>query len=340
MRATVIVLMALVLLPAAAAADAVTIAAPWLVMDPGARAGGMGRAFTGVADDVYATYFNPGGLGLFTGRQVGMMHSDRSIDEYDMYYEYLGGAYNFPDLGTFGLSAIYHDTGEVPITKDDPQPLGYMSIYSFAIGASYGYPLIPEVLGLGGSVKYVYEHLADDATAGAVAVDAGILWRTPLPKLSVGAAVMNLGMDLDYQGGSSDDEEDEPEAEPSPLPRMLKLGLAYEVPFPEKVDPDDPSKVIKLNELRFAFDYTKYLVEMEDDFATEIGEGILGVGAEYWYAGIVGLRVGYYYEEAANLEGTSFGVSLRYAGFQFDFAQVPEGELFGMKNRFSLSYAW
>ncbi|MBD3373274.1 MAG: PorV/PorQ family protein [Candidatus Coatesbacteria bacterium] len=335
MKARALILLLTSLLAVAALADAVTISAPWLVMDPGARAGGMGRAFTAVADDVYATYFNPGGLGLFSRRQVGMMHSDRSIGEYDMYYEYLGGAYNLPDIGTFGLSAIYHDTGLIPITKDDPQPLGYMSTYSFSIGASYGYPIIPDVLGVGGTVKYVYEHLADDATAGTVGGDLGVLWRTPLPKLSLGAAVMNIGGDLDYSGGGEDATDTA-----SPLPRMLKLGLAYEVPFTERVDPDDPAKTTKLNELRFAFDYTKYLVELEDDFATEIGEAALSAGAEYWYAGIVGLRVGYYYEEDANLQGTSFGVSLRYAGFQFDFAQVPEGELFGMKNRFSLSYMW
>jgi len=301
----------------AALADAVSITVPWLTMDPGARPGGMGKAFTAVADDVHATYYNPAGLGFFTDHMVGAMHSDRSIEGNDIYYDYLGYIHHFEDIGTFGISVLYSNAGLVAITRESSQPIGYMAVYGLSVGLSYGYDVIEDTLGVGGTLKYVYDHLSNDNVAQAAAVDAGILWRTPLEKLSVGATMMNLGTDLVYL-----EEED-------PLPRMLKLGLAYEIPF------DDD-----FNEMRFSFDYSKYMLELTDDLETELGEAVYGVGAEYWYAGIVGLRVGYYYEESAAVEGTSFGFSVRYMGIQFDFAQQPEGELFGMKNRFSVSYTF
>ena len=36
----------------------------FLLIAPGARAGGMGEAQTAVANDAYASYWNPAGLGL------------------------------------------------------------------------------------------------------------------------------------------------------------------------------------------------------------------------------------------------------------------------------------
>jgi hypothetical protein len=316
MRRTFLAL--LMLVPVGAAlADAVSITVPWLTMDPGARPGGMGKAFTAVADDVHATYYNPAGLGFFSDHMVGAMHSDRSIEGNDIYYDYLGYVHHFEDVGTFGLWALYSNAGLIAITKYSPQPLGYMAAYGLSVGLSYGCDVIADTLGVGGTVKYVYDHLSNDNVAQAAAVDAGLLWRTPIQKLSLGAMAMNLGTPLVYQEVHE------------PLPRMVKLGIAYEIPFE-----DD------FNEMRFSFDYSKYLLELEDDVGTELGEAVLGVGAEYWYADIIGLRVGYYYDESGAVKGTSFGFSVRYLGIQFDFAQQPEGELFGMKNRFSVSYTF
>ncbi|MCK4593064.1 PorV/PorQ family protein [bacterium] len=317
MQRTASALLVVSILAGVALADAVSITVPWLTMDPGARPGGMGKAFTAIADDVHATYYNPAGLAFFSGHMVGAMHSDRAVEGNDIYYDYLGYIQSFEKIGTFGVWALYSNAGLIAITKENPQPIGYMSAYGLSVGLSYGYDVIEDSLGVGGSVKFIYDHLSNVNVAQAVAADAGILWRTPLPKLSVGAVVMNLGSNLVYQ------------KVPESLPRLLKLGLAYEIPFN-----DD------LNELRFSFDYSKYLLKLTDDFGTELAEAVLGVGGEYWYADIVGLRVGYYYDESGAVVGTSFGFSLRYLGIQFDFAQQPEGELFGMKNRFSMSYTF
>jgi len=318
MRKRLLAILILTLAAGSVYAEAVSITVPWLTMDPGARPGGMGKAFVAIADDVHATYYNPAGLAFQPGHMVAAMHSDRSIDQNNIYYDYLGYAHNFENIGTFAISALYSNAGEVAKTKDSPQPYAYMSVYGFALNLSYAYPIISDSLALGGTVKYIYDHLSDSDSAAAIAGDIGMLWKTPLPKLSVGFNIMNLGSDLTYR---VDD------GVPQPLPRLAKVGLAYEIPFEDE-----------FNEMRFAVDYSKYLVGLESAVGSELAEGVIGVGAEYWYGGIVGLRVGYYYDDAGHVEGTSFGVSLQYGGFQFDFAQQPEGELFGMQNRFSFSY--
>ena len=42
----------------------------FLLIAPGARAGGMGEAQVAVANDAYASYWNPAGLGFLEGREL------------------------------------------------------------------------------------------------------------------------------------------------------------------------------------------------------------------------------------------------------------------------------
>ena len=46
----------------------------FLLIAPGARAGGMGEAQVAVANDAYASYWNPAGLGFLDGSELALMH--------------------------------------------------------------------------------------------------------------------------------------------------------------------------------------------------------------------------------------------------------------------------
>ena len=46
----------------------------FLLIAPGARAGGMGEAQVAVANDAYASYWNPAGLGFLEGQELALMH--------------------------------------------------------------------------------------------------------------------------------------------------------------------------------------------------------------------------------------------------------------------------
>ena len=66
----------------------------FLLIAPGARAGGMGEAQTAVANDAYASYWNPAGLGFLDGRELAMMHVNwlPGLAD-DLYYEFLSILY-------------------------------------------------------------------------------------------------------------------------------------------------------------------------------------------------------------------------------------------------------
>src|SRR3954471_11521756 len=50
-----------------------TVAAPYLKMPMGARSEGMGEAFTGLADDTSAMFYNPGGMSQLDATNVSFM---------------------------------------------------------------------------------------------------------------------------------------------------------------------------------------------------------------------------------------------------------------------------
>ncbi len=69
----------------------------------GARALGMGRAFTGLADDVAAIYYNPAGLAQQNPFQISLMHVTLF---YDTMYDFAAASYPVSGIGTFGLAYI------------------------------------------------------------------------------------------------------------------------------------------------------------------------------------------------------------------------------------------
>jgi hypothetical protein len=94
-------------------------------------------------------------------------------------------------------------------------------------------------------------------------------------------------------------------------------------------------------------DYTSYidkLSETEEDKneplfdAVRAGVGIYafrpdnskrGVGLEYWYANILGLRVGYKFEPDKPGSRITMGFSIRYSNYEIDYARVPGSDIPG-----------
>ena len=71
----------------------------FLLISPGARAGGMGEAQVAVANDAYASYWNPAGLAYQEGSELAFMHVNwlPNLAD-DMYYEFLGYRKSIPNL--------------------------------------------------------------------------------------------------------------------------------------------------------------------------------------------------------------------------------------------------
>lgn len=113
----------------------------------GARAMGMGNAFTAIADDVYAVYYNPAGL-------VNVKYQQLSAMYYNMYEDglisnmFFGFAAPYSGPGTFALGWNRLGVNDDLMLKDFNENI---------ISASYGYndvPYLPD-LSLGLTLKFL-----------------------------------------------------------------------------------------------------------------------------------------------------------------------------------------
>ncbi len=324
-------------------------AAPFLLIAPGARAGGLGEANVALADDAYATYWNPAGLGKLRGKEFSGMHASwlPQFKLGDMFYDFASYTQHFEGLGTFGLSAIYLTLGEQEHMSEENQSLGTFDSFQLALGASYG-TQITDNLSVGSTLKFIYLKLTNsniqvgaqstDGTGTSVAIDLGVLYNPNWfnKRLTLGANLMNLGPKVTFIDAAQAD----------PIPTNLKAGFAYKALNRE------------FNKLTITADINKLLVTRNEDGTSDpfykavftswteggldyqIKRMSISGGAEYWYSNIFSLRAGYFYEDIGERRFATFGAGIRYSMYQFDFGYIAGGEDHPLAEtmRFSLSF--
>lgn len=263
--------------------------ANFLKIGVGPRPVGLGSAFTGVADDIYAIYWNPAGLGFIRNWEFSFM-ADRYLA--DTYLGSLAGAKQFRFLGsrkfTVGGSILHlgmpdWDSMENRESTDPDQPVGSASntAYSLSLAQRLDWlriPYIEKQLSLGLNIKWLRSTLIGES-ASTFAVDLGAsyqmdLWNRPF---SFGLTAQNIGKPLKYI------------QEGSPLPLSYRGGISY------KFGSCTP------HQLLFASDLAYYR-----------GSDLkLGFGAEYWFRNRLALRGGYLFN-SDDLGDLSFGMSYRF----------------------------
>jgi long-subunit fatty acid transport protein len=330
-RVVVYLLVVGLMLPAATACAASVSQATLLFLKiaPGARPAGMGEAFVAISDDATATWWNPAGLGFQHGREFTMMYV-RWLPQFnlsDLYYAYLSGVYEVPEWGTFGGDVIFLNLGETQRTDEQARSLGTFSSYEIAVCGTYGAEINKD-LAMGVGLKLAYSHLSDQGageergsgTATALAADVGLLYKSPWVRgLSLGMNLSNMGPKVSYIDRDQAD----------PLPTNLKVGFAYKLLDQE------------YNKLTIASDVNKELVRKYDTGRTDefyealftawqdkalVKSLIWNVGAEYWYSTLVGLRAGYWNDHLGKVFPYTFGVSLKYSSYRFDFSYLTAGQ--------------
>ncbi len=162
-----------------------------------ARAAAMGNAFTGLANDASAVFFNPAGLVQLSGKQAEIT-----------YMNYLEGVdcgsavYAFPynektSFAVFskGLTAS-EDRTIVDVYGQYAGTDGTFGVSDFVFGLSAARTLLP-IIDVGINVKFLMESL-DGQSATAAAFDLGIMHQTTNENLKVGIALRNIGKQLSY----------------------------------------------------------------------------------------------------------------------------------------------
>lgn len=287
-----------------------------LLIAPGARADGMGRAFVAVANDANAVWWNPGGLAFTTGHDISSMYTKLVPDlAEDVFFSYTSYAQHVEGWGGIGFSLGYLSYGKSIATDPDGNELGTFTSYELAPTIAYGTELMKN-MGFGVALKLVRVDLApadktQDRQAGrgtTFAADLGGLYKIPKLKSSVGLALQNLGPNIAYIDQDQSD----------PLGRNVKAGIAV-TPFETE-----------LYRVTVAADVNRSLLSH--------GAFIENGGAEFEFNRLLALRAGYIYDPRGTVKDLTYGLGLNFRGIRVDYASVPQSEFLDRVNRFSASY--
>jgi hypothetical protein len=341
MRGLTLIFMMVILLSSANIFAQGEAAVPFLLISPGARAGGMGEAGVAYANDATAIYWNPAGLAfqyenpeIDSRREISLMHS-KWLPQFnfdDLWYDYMAGRFYVDDLGMFGASITYMNLGENVQTDTQGNQLRTFDSFEYAITGSYATKLKSN-LGIGINLKYINSQLTPilnvgseetDGTGYSFAIDLGVLWIPAYAflnnRLSFGANLANVGPKITYND----------KAQADPIPTNLRVGLAYKILDSE------------YNRLTAVYDMNRMLVYREGEssdnvfkaafysvwFKGSLSERIRrfthSLGLEYWYGNLIALRAGYFYEDKdyGDRKFATFGGGLEYSIFAVDFSYI------------------
>jgi hypothetical protein len=200
-RRTCLLALALMLLATSAQATEIfekvgTIGGQFLKIGIGARATAMGEAYTAVADDATAVFWNPAGIARLSGNIVSFSHAAWPA-ELDLNH----GAYVFSVGFIPGMMAVHARALSMsPILRTDtthPEGDGtFFDAGDFAIGFTYGRSFTDK-FSAGVGVNYVQETLAD-LDASTATFDFGILYDTGFRSLRIGMAIANIGSEMEF----------------------------------------------------------------------------------------------------------------------------------------------
>jgi hypothetical protein len=188
----------------------------FLRMSAGSRAQAMGNAYTAIAGDANGVHYNPAGMGFGVSRQLMLFHSqwfqDISMENLTLYY---------PFTSRWGISSSISYLHMPELTRYDIDPLtggplenGTFSVYDIVASAGIGYRFSDNI-SLGINLKFFQEKLELTAAQG-IAVDLGFLAKFPFTGFTLGFAVQNLGLPVEY------------EKQKEALPLTYRTGIAYQ----------------------------------------------------------------------------------------------------------------
>lgn len=262
----------------------------FLTVGVGARPLAMGGAFAAVdtGADANAVNWNPAALAKVDRPDATASYNSLFVDQNQ---GYLGYAAPVRSGGVWSAGVNYLAVSNIEKRAGDTEsPDSTFSHQNFALGASYARSFGDIVSG-GATLKYVRTSL-DTQRENAMAVDAGLLSRTPIEDMTMGVTMRNFGTNIG----------------PDSMPLTFKGGVAYQA----------------LGK--------KLLAAADVDWLTTERRGYFSVGGEYWVSRNLAARAGYQFGHGADqlqskLVGLGAGLGLKFDRFTLDYAFQPYGDL-------------
>ena len=208
-----------------------TSAAKFLSIGAGARSISMGGAFTSVATDPSAMYWNPSGIARIDNAQLYIDHSNWLAD---INYDYLGLVLPIKGSRAFGLNFTSLSMPEMSVTRYGEDKTGEtFRAGSYAIGLTFAGKLTDR-FSIGFNGKFIKEFISKSFSS-TYALDVGTLFNTVYGPI-LGMSISNFGPKMQIGGvdllTKTDDESNNPDinanlsTESFNLPLTLRFGIS------------------------------------------------------------------------------------------------------------------
>jgi hypothetical protein len=312
-----------------------TTSSKFLSIGIGPRANAMGGAFTSIANDAEALYWNPAGIAAIDQNQALFTYTKLFAD---IHLNYFGLVVPAGEIGKFGLSITALSVGDMEITTEY-YPEGTNETYSaasYAFGLSYARH-ITDVFMVGISAKYIREDIFN-SSANGLCFDVGTIFTTPFYGIRFSSIISNYGTKMQMSGddllirhdpdparaGNNETIDANYATDQFEMPLRLQIGISKDFIFMENqrltlsVDathPNDNAQYMNVggelalfNEMLFLRGGYKTL------FLKDSQEGLtLGIGLNYSGLGYINLAVDYAFQQYKYLGDThSFGIMLKF----------------------------
>ena len=312
-----------------------TTAAKFLSIGIGPRANAMGGAFSSIADDPSAIYWNPAGIAYSDKFQAIFTYSDMFAD---IKLNYVGVIIPAGNLGNFAASVTAMNYGELQVTTEN-QPEGTGETFkpgSYAFGISYA-KFITEDFSVGATAKLVTENIYHSNATG-VSFDIGTIFKTPFYGIRFASSITNYGTkmqitgddlliryDVDPQRAGSNNTTDAYIAtEKFDLPLRLQIGISKDFLFLDDqrftlavdgIVPNDNKQSVNVGgELALFNNMISLRGGYKALFLKDSQEGLtLGIGFQYDRPGFINIGVDYAYQKFDYLGNINcFGIILKF----------------------------
>ena len=349
------------------AQNTITTAAPFLLIAPDARAGGMGDIGVATSPDANSQHWNASKFAFMSSQfTVGIVYTPwlRELTN-DVFLGGFSFANRIDDRSAWATSLKYFNLGQIDLTDINGAPEGTEKLNEFSLDASYSLKL-SETYAMGVTMRYIRSDLGIESANSTIkpvssfAVDISGYFQSDEKNYGNfngmwrgGYNISNIGPKVSY----TDDGQD------NFIPTNLRIGGGFDfildsfnkvsvnlefnkllVPTPSISLNDDGEAPYIQDDVSFVSGIFSSFGDAPGGFSEELKEFTWALGAEYMYDNSFAIRAGYFNE--SDLKGARKYFTIG-SGFKFKSSKLDISYLFNASDinnplentlRFSLAF--
>ena len=325
----------------------ITTAAPFLLIAPDARAGGLGDMGAATSSDVSSMHYNAAKYAFAESQwQIGLNYTPwlRNLTN-DVSLTSLFVANKINERSAWSTSLTYFSLGSIELTDGGGVSLGSENPNEFAIDGAYSLKL-SEVISMAVGLRYIHSNLAvrvdnsEIQTVNTFAVDVSMFYQSEElnygdfnGRWRAGVNISNMGPKVELVLGG----------EESFIPTNLKLGGGFDfildnsntittnlefnkllVPTPPYRDPSGDIIAGKDDNVNFLTGMFQSWYDAPRGFEEEMEEFTWAFSAEYLYNEVFAVRAGYFHESPnkGNRQFFTLGTGFRFRSTALDISYL------------------